>query len=556
MKNKDKILLTEMQLKILTLKVLGIGIIAYLLMMVVHLSGLYRLDADSWILLFGLTATAAVQWSVLVCLLYYTGSLNGKTAFGTVLKKVLAFIPTYAAVIVVIVLFSVPVENFNVRADNFFIGLMLFALCCVVAFLIIAGIEHLARKKGWTVNFDARASHLPKDAEKDKSEAQTSAVTATHSREKGAAGKSKQLIFPDLVAVDEYFAKNPYVPAVSSDVSLKKLCDGFNAFLESNHMYYTPETIRSFIAGMACSHFIILEGLSGTGKTSLPKYFAQYIGCDVCFTSVQASWRDRSDVLGYYNDFSGNFKETPFLRALYTASYKTDTINLMVLDEMNLARVEYYFADFLSVLELDTSKWNIELMPSSTQGKLPKAFTNGCSVVIPLNTWFIGTANKDDSTFTITDKVYDRAAVIDFSSRNSQSGLAVSARPVHVGLKKLTQLFDEATSSGDFGLNKEEFERFNKLSDFMLDKFDINFGNRIYNQIMKFVPVYVACGGTAAKALDIMFSRKILRKMEGRFDDGLKTDITALETLINELYGKETFSLTLDAVNKLKRKLI
>ena len=228
----------------------------------------------------------------------------------------------------------------------------------------------------------------------------------------------------------------------------------------------------------------------------------------------------------------------------------------MVLDEMNLARVEYYFADFLSVLELDTSKWNIELMPSSTQGKLPKAFTNGCSVVIPLNTWFIGTANKDDSTFTITDKVYDRAAVIDFSSRNSQSGLAVSARPVHVGLKKLTQLFDEATSSGDFGLSKEEFERFNKLSDFMLDRFDINFGNRIYNQIMKFVPVYVACGGTAAKALDIMFSRKILRKMEGRFDDGLKTDITALETLINELYGKETFSLTLDAVNKLKRKLI
>ena len=99
-----------MQLKILTLKVLGIGIIAYLLMMVVHLSGLYRLDAESWILLFGLTAAAAVQWSVLVCLLYYTGSLNGKTAFGTVLKKVLAFIPTYAAVIVVIVLFSVPVE--------------------------------------------------------------------------------------------------------------------------------------------------------------------------------------------------------------------------------------------------------------------------------------------------------------------------------------------------------------------------------------------------------------------------------------------------------------
>lgn len=82
-------------------------------------------------------------------------------------------------------------------------------------------------------------------------------------------------------------------------MTLKQLCDGFNTYLESHRMYYTLETIRSFIAGMACSRFVILEGLSGTGKTSLPKHFAEYIGCDVCFTSVQASWKDRSDILGY-----------------------------------------------------------------------------------------------------------------------------------------------------------------------------------------------------------------------------------------------------------------
>ena len=90
----------------------------------------------------------------------------------------------------------------------------------------------------------------------------------------------------------------------------------------------------------------------------------------------------------------------------------------MVLDEMNLSRVEYYFADFLSVLELDPEDWKIELMPSSTKGKLPANFTDGCSVKILGNTWFIGTANRDDSTFTITDKGYDRAAIIDFSHRN------------------------------------------------------------------------------------------------------------------------------------------
>ena len=523
MKKKEKIVLTESKLKKLTLEVLGVGIIAYALLCLVQLTGIFIMQTASWVLLFAITAAAAVQWSVLVCILYYTGKMEGKTKLRTVLKKTLAFIPAYVTVIALILIFALPDAPFLLRADNFFLGLMLFVLCCVVAFLIIEGIKMLARKKGWVVDFDAQLSRLPSE---DEAQQTAPAVKKAHR------------------------------PENSDDISLKRLSDGFEAYLEQNKMYYSPETIRAFIAGMACSHFLILEGLSGTGKTSLPKYFAQYIGSDVCFTSVQASWRDRSDVLGYYNDFSGNFKETPFLRALYTASYKSDTVNLMVLDEMNLARVEYYFADFLSVLELDPEKWKIELMPSSTQGKLPAGFTDGCSVAIPENTWFIGTANKDDSTFTITDKVYDRASVIDFSNRNQASGRAIDAKPVHIGVKKLNALFNEAVTAADYGLSKAEFDRFNKLSDFILDKFDINFGNRIFNQIMKFVPVYTACGGTAVKALDIMFSRKILRKLDGRFDEGIKADITALESLITQLYGREDFSFTRDAVAKLKRKLI
>ena len=558
MKKKEKIVLTESKLKKLTLEVLGVGIIAYALLCLVQLTGIFIMQTASWVLLFAITAAAAVQWSVLVCILYYTGKMEGKTKLRTVLKKTLAFIPAYVTVIALILIFALPDAPFSLRADNFFLGLMLFVLCCVVAFLIIEGIKMLARKKGWVVDFDAQLSRLPSEDEAQQTAPAVKKAHLTAVEGKKSADKTggRQLVFPDLVAIDEYFAKNPYRPENSDDISLKRLSDGFEAYLEQNKMYYSPETIRAFIAGMACSHFLILEGLSGTGKTSLPKYFAQYIGSDVCFTSVQASWRDRSDVLGYYNDFSGNFKETPFLRALYTASYKSDTVNLMVLDEMNLARVEYYFADFLSVLELDPEKWKIELMPSSTQGKLPAGFTDGCSVAIPENTWFIGTANKDDSTFTITDKVYDRASVIDFSNRNQASGRAIDAKPVHIGVKKLNALFNEAVTAADYGLSKAEFDRFNKLSDFILDKFDINFGNRIFNQIMKFVPVYTACGGTAVKALDIMFSRKILRKLDGRFDEGIKADITALESLITQLYGREDFSFTLDAVAKLKRKLI
>lgn len=363
-------------------------------------------------------------------------------------------------------------------------------------------------------------------------------------------------VFPDLVAIDKKFLLEPYSPVPSAEVKLHELCSGFNAYLESKGMFYTMETLRAFVSGLACSRFMILEGLSGTGKTSLPKYFAEYCGTNVCFTSVQASWKDRSDVFGYYNDFVGKFKETPFLRALYEANYETDEINLMVLDEMNLSRIEYYFADFLSVLELDESQWKIELMPVSTGGTLPKKLVDGCSVAIPKNVWFVGTANKDDSTFTVTDKVYDRAVIIDFSQRNEASVLNRRIPQIHLGAEKLQSLFAEAFANPNYNLKREEYEKFSKLTDFVLDAFDVNFGNRILNQIVRFVPVYVACGGTSAKALDLMFSRKVLRKLEGKFDDGIKANLVRLEKLVLAEYGKTEFSSTLEAVARLKRKLI
>ena len=94
------------------------------------------------------------------------------------------------------------------------------------------------------------------------------------------------------------------------------------------------------------------------------------------------------------------------------------------------------------------------------------------------------------------------------------------------------------------------------LADFMYDIFDVSFGNRILNQIVKFVPVYVACGGTAAKALDLMFSRKVMRKLEGRFDDEMKDNLDKLEKLVLNMFGKKEFSETLEVIARLKRKML
>lgn len=556
---KERRPLTEFLLKELILKGLFILAIAYGVLFFFHGIKVFTVSGESWMNIFYLTEFAVLQCLVLVCVLYFTGSLNGKDAKRTILKRVLTFLPCILAVLFFILVFTAPkfLPSSKPDAVNFFTALAIFIGGAALGFLIPYGGRRLVKLIEARIEYRKTHPKPPKPVKVKKERRKKITVSSPFAQEGlEKAEPAPGEVFPDLLAIDKQFEEKPYRPQPSSNLSLKQICDGFNTYLESRHMYYTPETIRSFVAGMACSHFIILEGLSGTGKTSLPKYFSEYVGCSACFTPVQASWKDRSDILGYYNDFTAKFKETPFLRALYSASYRTDDINLMVLDEMNLSRVEYYFADFLSVLELDTEVWKIELMPVSTKGKLPAALIDGCSVKIPSNTWFIGTANKDDSTFTITDKVYDRAVIIDFSRRNEAAGVTPEVKAIHLGSDELINLFMEAVGTSDYNLSREDYAKFKTLSDFMLDKFEINFGNRIMNQIRAFVPVFVACGGTSAKAIDIMFSRKILRKLEGRFDDGLKAGLTKLEELVIELYGAEDFSGTLETIAKLKRKLL
>ena len=180
-------------------------------------------------------------------------------------------------------------------------------------------------------------------------------------------------------------------------------------------LYYEIKTIRLMFAGLASTKLILLQGISGTGKTSLPYMLGKYFENDATISAVQPSWRDRTELFGYFNEFTKKFNETEVLKRIYEASYNDD-INIIVLDEMNIARVEYYFAEMLSVLEMpDPSEWRVELVTSSWPSD-PVKLEEGC-LKIPQNVWYIGTANNDDSTFAVSDKVYDRAFVINLDSK-------------------------------------------------------------------------------------------------------------------------------------------
>ena len=133
---------------------------------------------------------------------------------------------------------------------------------------------------------------------------------------------------------------------------LEEICENFRNYAASVHkLYYDILDIRRFIASLSVTHLLILQGMSGTGKTSLAYAFGKFVENTSTVVPIQPMWKERTDLIGYYNEFTKRFNETVLLQKLYEANYSKD-IYITVLDEMNIARVEYYFAEFLSLLEI------------------------------------------------------------------------------------------------------------------------------------------------------------------------------------------------------------
>ena len=339
--------------------------------------------------------------------------------------------------------------------------------------------------------------------------------------------------FPKLTLVDEKYENYEY-PVYDNEVTLEQFAERYRLFAASQMgLYYTPEIVRRFIAGMSSSKLLILEGISGTGKTSLPYSFSRYMENPATIVSVQPSYRDRSELLGYFNEFSKRFNETEFLRALYEANY-TPTPTLIVLDEMNLARIEYYFAEMLSVLEMPSKEeWVLDLVPTAWEGDPVKL--EGGKITVSDATWFIGTANNDDSTFTITDKVYDRAMPIELNERADEFECELEP-PCDITAEHLQALFEKAKE--DYPISDDLLDKMQKLDSYLITRFKLSFGNRIMKQMYDFIPVYVACGGDELGGMDYIVARKVLKKFESMNVSFVRDEITGLINYIEKTFGK------------------
>ncbi len=339
--------------------------------------------------------------------------------------------------------------------------------------------------------------------------------------------------FPKLSLVDlKYRDATP--PAFDNEITLERFVEGYRAFAATQmQLYYTPEIVRRYVAGMAASKLLILEGISGTGKTSLPYSFSRYLDNPATIISVQPSYRDRTEILGYFNEFSKRFNETEFLRALYEAGLRADP-SLIVLDEMNLARVEYYFAEILSVLEMPSKdEWVLDLVPTQWEGD-PKMLHGG-KITVPDTLWFVGTANNDDSTFTITDKVYDRAIPIEINERADAFEMPEQDR-IHVTAEHLQYLFQKAKV--EHVISADSLEKLDQLDKYLQTRFKLAFGNRIIKQMYDFVPVYVACGGTEMGGMDYIIARKVLKKFESTNLSFVRDEMKGLIEYIQTVFGE------------------
>ena len=354
--------------------------------------------------------------------------------------------------------------------------------------------------------------------------------------------------FAKLNSIDEEYSKYK-IQNYENNFTLPELCENFRNFAASKlKLYYSIDMMRLFISALASTKLVILQGISGTGKTSLAYAWGKFLKHDSCVASVQPSWRDRTELFGYFNEFTKKFNETDVLKEMYMAGY-TDDIYTIILDEMNISRVEYYFAEMLSILEMpNKDEWVIELVPNSWKSD-PKNIIGG-KLKIPSNMWYIGTINNDDSTFMVTAKVYDRAMPIDINDKGKVFE-PIDTDAMDINYSYLDSIFLNAMQENQ--ISQDTLNKIEMMDDYVIKHFRIAFGNRIVSHMKKFVPVFVECGGDEIAGVDYFIAKKILRKFEQLNLSLIREEIDPYIEFLDTTFGKDKMKECKEYLLRLKK---
>lgn len=360
------------------------------------------------------------------------------------------------------------------------------------------------------------------------------------------------------------------------------LIDHIVKYVRGRGLYYADEDVENFYTCLKCDPLVILSGLSGVGKSKLPKHVADAIGGVFRMVPVRPNWNDDRDLLGYFNPRTGTYQSTVFLDTLIEANNHPERLYIICLDEMNLASPEYYFALFLSKLESDEATFHpdpslsrevIQSQRRSTMGDILKLedelkksgpgrkdalqyqiktmekqtdeLEKYYEVDIPPNVKFVGTVNIDHTTEGFSDKVLDRANVIQFGSPDLEAAEDLEAEntpPEFLSFYKFQ----------DFASLSEETPEEQPLSGYATDLRNINdrlkgnmcFGYRVYNAVLRYLKladqgdyrdgINSDSGLSLDKAFDLQLIQRVLPKMRGMDTEEVTSSLKGLRKYLSE----------------------
>ncbi|QJD29033.1 McrB family protein [Methylococcus geothermalis] len=320
-------------------------------------------------------------------------------------------------------------------------------------------------------------------------------------------------------------------------------------------MRLSTSIISRYVLSLKSKPLVILSGISGTGKTKIAQLFAEYMLQNeteeekekrLAFVSVRPDWTDNRGLLGYYNLLDQRYYTTKVLRLLIEAEKHPDKPYFIILDEMNLAKVEHYFSDFLSVMESRTAGnpkgERIELHGIRNHKVLAIESTETdpipipAEIHIPNNVYFTGTVNVDETTYMFSPKVLDRANVIEFNEVSfSPSDPILGNFRLKSDQQEVLNWFHEAETTfcslDDFRKAAKEHPRFSETVNALknlLEPFHLHFGYRVANEMARFILLAVKHVGAEHlnDAIDIQILQKVLPKFhgtQGKLEEPLKT---------------------------------
>lgn len=322
--------------------------------------------------------------------------------------------------------------------------------------------------------------------------------------------------------------------------------EGFSQFLAIKGFTFPDRVIKAFHTSLKVqdiSALAILAGISGTGKSELPQRYADYIGAQMLTLAVQPRWDSPQDLQGFYNYVEKKYKPTDLMRGLYQYQndpQMKDRIVVVLLDEMNLARVEYYFSDFLSKLETRRSK---DTYLDLDVGSLPLP-ENERRLKIPHQFLFVGTMNEDETTQSLSDKVLDRANVLTFGKPQGlklreeyrQNGTSVSHPQNYIPYSRFKEWIRKPNPDSEV-VNK--IRAYLDDANQIMEKLGHPFAHRVYQAITAYVVNYPGANEVDSiafkAALADQFGQKLLPKLRGLMVDECHEELEQLFRVIKKI---------------------